>query len=313
MPGRSFVGANGYRYGFNGKENDNEVKGNGNQQDYGMRIYDPRLGRFLSVDPITSKYPELTPYQFASNSPIWGVDWDGLELRIYTETKGTGHTFITVKNKDDVIVYTYGRYAGGDAITGGTTGKGVLIKYTGEKAKDFIKTELYRMEAEAFQIDDADETKVQTFMDAMYNASTESPNTGDADIDTYGKVVDTYNLFGNNCTTKSCNATKAGESTVFSDNGPEQDLAIPSSLKEFLTQATTENINVNNVTGTMKGTYQNTLDKSALGSAEVSGTTSGSSGAAAGSSANTSSGNSSSSGGNSGSSSTGGSSSKKKH
>jgi hypothetical protein len=35
-----------YRYGFNGKENDNEVKGAGNQQDYGMRIYDPRWGSF---------------------------------------------------------------------------------------------------------------------------------------------------------------------------------------------------------------------------------------------------------------------------
>ncbi|RFS18646.1 hypothetical protein DVR12_27425 [Chitinophaga silvatica] len=69
-----------YRYGFNGKENDNEVKGEGNQQDYGMRIYDPRIAKFLSVDPITKKYPELTPYQFASNSPIYGIDLDGLEL-----------------------------------------------------------------------------------------------------------------------------------------------------------------------------------------------------------------------------------------
>jgi len=68
-----------YRYGFNGKENDNEVKGEGNQQDYGERIYDPRLGRFLSVDPLTDDYPELTPYQFASNRPIDGIDLDGLE------------------------------------------------------------------------------------------------------------------------------------------------------------------------------------------------------------------------------------------
>ncbi len=44
-----------------------------------MRIYDGRLGRFLSVDPISKKYPELTPYQFASNSPISGIDEDGLE------------------------------------------------------------------------------------------------------------------------------------------------------------------------------------------------------------------------------------------
>ncbi|WP_291911512.1 AHH domain-containing protein [Chitinophaga sp. CB10] len=68
-----------YRYGFNGKENDNEIKGEGNQQDYGFRIYDPRIGKFLSVDPITAKYPELTPYQFASNTPIWAIDLDGLE------------------------------------------------------------------------------------------------------------------------------------------------------------------------------------------------------------------------------------------
>ena len=80
MPGRKYSIANtNYRYGFNGKENDNEVKGEGNQQDYGMRIYDPRLGRFLSVDPIARDYPELTPYQFSSNSPISMVDLDGLE------------------------------------------------------------------------------------------------------------------------------------------------------------------------------------------------------------------------------------------
>jgi RHS repeat-associated protein len=60
MPGRKYPSTIKYRYGFNGKENDNEVKGEGNQQDYGMRIYDPRLGRFLSVDPITDEYPELT-------------------------------------------------------------------------------------------------------------------------------------------------------------------------------------------------------------------------------------------------------------
>ncbi len=80
MPGRKYTQANSnYRYGFNGKENDNEVKGEGNQQDYGMRIYDPRLVKFLSVDPLAKKYPELTPYQFASNRPIDGIDEDGLE------------------------------------------------------------------------------------------------------------------------------------------------------------------------------------------------------------------------------------------
>ncbi len=77
MPGRKLSG--GYRFGFNGKENDNEVKGEGNQQDYGMRIYDPRLGRFLSIDPLTGKFPFYTPYQYAGNSPIRFIDLDGAE------------------------------------------------------------------------------------------------------------------------------------------------------------------------------------------------------------------------------------------
>jgi RHS repeat-associated protein len=64
-----------YKFGFNGKEDDDEW----GKQDYGFRIYDARVGRFLSVDPLSGDYPELTNYQFASNSPIAGIDLDGLE------------------------------------------------------------------------------------------------------------------------------------------------------------------------------------------------------------------------------------------
>lgn len=68
-----------YRFGFNGKETDNEVKGRQNQIDYGARVHDPRIGRFLSVDPLTKDYPWYTPYQFAGNKPIRFIDLDGLE------------------------------------------------------------------------------------------------------------------------------------------------------------------------------------------------------------------------------------------
>ena len=71
-----------YRYGFNGKEKDDEVKGEGAQYDYGFRIYDPRVSRFLSLDPLFKSYPWFTPYQFAGNSPIWAIDLDGLESKI---------------------------------------------------------------------------------------------------------------------------------------------------------------------------------------------------------------------------------------
>jgi RHS repeat-associated protein len=82
MPGRSYAapaGTGAYRYGFNGKEKDTETTWGDNSYDYGFRIYNPRYGRFLSVDPLTKSYPMLTPYQFASNTPIAAVDLDGLE------------------------------------------------------------------------------------------------------------------------------------------------------------------------------------------------------------------------------------------
>ena len=68
-----------YRYGFNGKENDNEVKGDGDQIDYGMRVYDSRSGRFYSVDPLTAKYPWYSPYEFAGDKPTRFTDRDGEE------------------------------------------------------------------------------------------------------------------------------------------------------------------------------------------------------------------------------------------
>jgi RHS repeat-associated protein len=88
MPGRSF-NLGSYRYGFNGQEKDDEVKGSGNSYEFTFRIYDPRTGRFLSVDPIGKNYPHATPYGFAENSPIQAIDLEGLE-----KYKVTGRSFI---------------------------------------------------------------------------------------------------------------------------------------------------------------------------------------------------------------------------
>jgi hypothetical protein len=40
-----------YPYGFNGKEIDSDISGDGNQYDYGFRIYNPQIGRFLVLTP----------------------------------------------------------------------------------------------------------------------------------------------------------------------------------------------------------------------------------------------------------------------
>ena len=81
MEGRKYYDPNyDYRYGFNGKEDDKDFGDKQLIQDYGFRLYNPAIARFLSVDPLAPEYPELTVYQFASNTPIMAIDLDGLEM-----------------------------------------------------------------------------------------------------------------------------------------------------------------------------------------------------------------------------------------
>jgi len=66
-----------YRYGFNGKEKDDELEGLGNSYTTMDRQYDPRLGRWLSLDPIWEKYPWQSPYTGNDNKPIIRNDVNG--------------------------------------------------------------------------------------------------------------------------------------------------------------------------------------------------------------------------------------------
>ncbi len=75
-----------HRYGFNGMPEDNELKGEGNSLDFGARFYDPRVGRFLSLDPLYNKYPNLSPYVAFADNPVMFVDPDG---RIITDALRT--------------------------------------------------------------------------------------------------------------------------------------------------------------------------------------------------------------------------------
>jgi RHS repeat-associated protein len=81
MPERSETfGSSGYRFGFQGQEQDAEVSGEGNSYAFKYRIHDPRLGRFLSVDPLYKEYPYNSPYAFSENRVIDGIDLEGAEF-----------------------------------------------------------------------------------------------------------------------------------------------------------------------------------------------------------------------------------------
>jgi RHS repeat-associated protein len=119
-----------YRYAFNGKEKENGDFGD-TSYDYGFRIYNPRIGKFLSVDPLTKSYPMLTPYQFASNSPMRFVDIDGLEggldIRMRQMEEGYLKGKITKKELQD----SYKATAVGAAMgIGVLLSRGAILRYS---------------------------------------------------------------------------------------------------------------------------------------------------------------------------------------
>ena len=98
-----------YRFGFNGMEKDNELKGTGNSYDFGARIYDSRLGRWLSVDPLMRKYPGLTPYNFVGNSPIIYIDPNGREIILSNHAKNSKYAAVIKKINDNIENSVFGR------------------------------------------------------------------------------------------------------------------------------------------------------------------------------------------------------------
>jgi len=82
MDGRSYNNEK-YRFGFNGQEKGTDI-GEGDYYSFKYRIYDARLGRFLSVDPLFREYHWNSTYAFAENDVIRAIDLEGLEKYIVT-------------------------------------------------------------------------------------------------------------------------------------------------------------------------------------------------------------------------------------
>jgi len=77
MPGRG-ESSEAYRYGFNGKEKDDKGEfGSITNLDFGARIYNPAIGRWLSLDPDMKELASHSPYSFVLNSPLKLKDPDG--------------------------------------------------------------------------------------------------------------------------------------------------------------------------------------------------------------------------------------------
>lgn len=184
----------------------------------------PVTSLWYGVDPLAEKYVTTGGYAYTLDNPVRLIDLDGRRPKLYVETHGFGHTFITVGEGKNTIVYTYGRYMGGDkgkSSSGSSdpSGKGVLIRYTGKDALRYLKYELSDQGAQAYEIQDASDKKIQKYMDDVFSKGRlltraesvkyeKSPH--EYGLPSNARVIDKYSLLSNNCTTKSVTAVQIG-------------------------------------------------------------------------------------------------------
>ena len=255
-------------YRFNGKEKDHES----GLHYYGARYYwSEALTGWLSVDPMTDKYPNISSYAYCAWNPVKMVDPDGLTPRVYIENVRLGHAFVSVECGGETIVYTYGRYLGGDKNKGRLNsldpfGKGVLIKLTGDDAKRYINHQINNNNASIYEFHDASDEKVIQYYESLFASGTAlTPNEAkqynenqyNFGTSSDARVIDQYYLLGNNCVSKSIEGIKKGGTVVsFSEHrffpmeslcqiSPNEIQPIsPAKLKKYLDQLAQNNLNV---------------------------------------------------------------------
>ena len=133
MSGRYFAGSQGYRYGYQGSEKDDEVKGSGNSYTTEFRMLDPRIGRWLSIDPLSDNFPWQTPYCSMDNNPIYYADPKGDSIIIQNTWKNKE----TGKYENFQVVYK-------DGVLYDKSGK----EYTAQKGGYIEKVQLDLIELE---------------------------------------------------------------------------------------------------------------------------------------------------------------------
>ena len=226
-------------YRFTGKEKQ-AVFGDSNIYDSFARFQNT-TGRFMSIDPKAESFYHISPYTYCAGDPVNLVDPDGEKPRIYIQEGGVGHVFLSVGDGRNIIIYSYGRYGALYEFLGKTwgsanpTGEGVMYKYEGEEAYEFLNEHKAEITA-IFEVNSNDDSRIMSYYDAQLDPNKRPTNKSKKSYyDKNAYVIDAYHIIKNNCVKKTLKGINLVN--IYIDG----DYTMPTSLRNALIQKTREN------------------------------------------------------------------------
>ncbi|MCB9033006.1 MAG: hypothetical protein H6553_04135 [Chitinophagales bacterium] len=198
-PSHLIAQRNTYLFGFNGAEKVNEIKGQGNSYDFGARIYDSRLGRFLSIDPLYKNFPSESNYSYAGNSPLLYIDEEGAKktLYIYIKDYSGSVTKMELIDNKDVRLKVYNSYYGGAGLYSADVEQDLFIDFSDLSVslskERFSKSDISWLGQKFKNLNLTDEDGVQPFGYNIY-ASGGVPSASFDAMKGKADVVESFNL-----------------------------------------------------------------------------------------------------------------------
>lgn len=191
------------RWHFSGKESQSFLSASIPLLDFGARMYDPLTARWTAQDPLAEKYYAVSPYAYCLGNPVANIDAQGDSVRVYIETIGIGHTWISAGEGDNMVLYTYGRYDHTYKGNQLSDGPGVLVRLSGDKAKEYNDEKQTKGKMSVFTLPDVNDNDIMNIANEVFYSSERLPSEKSKRYanDPTAHIIDEYNLLNNNCTT----------------------------------------------------------------------------------------------------------------